>query len=476
MDFYREKIDPLDSDRVWFIDHWERMEGRKEVIKVKNSENVQFEVMSTRHGPIINEINEMVDSLEQQPVSFFWTYNMFPCKALQTAYGMAHSSSIDEFRSAISMLEAPGLNITYADKDGNIAWWAVARLIERPEHVEPKLILDGWSGQDEPLGWYPFSVNPRSENPPEGFVYSANNQPDSAYGVLHPGYYFPGLRGQRIIELLSQREKWDLVGFQEMILDDKSPQFQETGRKITSVLPDDLNELEKQAADLLNSWNGTHQLKDIGPTIYYKLINRLQENVFQDELGEENYQVYTTTLVARRTIPYLISNHSSLWWDNINTPEIETSVDIIHQSFSESIRELSNELGIDPNQWHWEQVHLLEHQHAIGKQKPFDQLFNVGTFGIAGGDEVINKMDFSKTSSPYLVKSGASMRILIDLADMENSLSIIPTGQSGHVMSPYYKDQTDLYNSGKFRKQLMNKENIISVTGKVLVLSPEISN
>lgn len=472
MDFYREKVDPGNRNMVWSTDYWEKLQTRKEVISIKGAEDLVFEVKSSRHGPIINEVNQVIDSIESQPVSFYWTYLRFPCKALQTAYGMAHSQSMEEFSEAISLLEAPGLNITYADREGNIAWWAVARLIKRPGHVEPKLILDGASGEDEPLGWFSFDENPRSINPPEGIVYSANNQPDSALGIFHPGYYFPGSRGQRIMELLTSKNDWDLEGFKEMILDDQSPVYPRTCRLITSLLTPHITEVESEAVEILNTWDGSHGAKETGPVIFYKLINRIQENTFMDELGRKNYEVYATTQVARRTIDYLIDNDSSRWWDNINTPELEDRRQVINKSFRETVLELIKEFGEDPNLWYWDKTHLLEHVHAVGRQKPFNHLFNVGPFPVTGGDEVINKMDFNKTTTPYKVRSGPSMRVLIDLVDLENSLSILPTGQSGHVMSPHYRDQAELYLAGKFRPQQMNREIIISESKGVLILKP----
>ena len=162
------------------------------------------------------------------------------------AYSIDHSKSINEFRSAISLLEAPGLNFTYADKEGNIAWWAAARLMDRPAHVESKMILDGSSGEDEIIGWFPFSMNPKSENPSSGFVYSANNQPDSAHGIMHPGYYYPGARGKRIMKLLSENDRWDRSGFQEMIMDDLSPSFPEIAGMICGLVDSDLNSLWKR--------------------------------------------------------------------------------------------------------------------------------------------------------------------------------------------------------------------------------------
>ena len=306
MDFYREKVNPENKDQVWNQDHWEDLTSRSETIVVKGGDDYEFKVRSSSHGPIINEISPVVDSLEQQPVSFFWTFNKFPSKALQVAYGMAHSKSMDQFRSSISLLEAPGLNITYADKDGNIAWWAVAKLIKRAAHTESKGILDGASGNDNPLGWYPFSENPKSENPTSGIVYSANNQPDSANGVFHSGYYFAGSRGKRILNLLSANDDWDLEKFQQMVLDDKSPKFPSVARNICSQVSMKLTKREEEALRILNTWDGSHSLKDIGPTIYYQLIYQLQKHMMEDELGSDQLNVYLTTMIARRSLPYLV--------------------------------------------------------------------------------------------------------------------------------------------------------------------------
>lgn len=473
MDFYREKINADNPQQVWNTDHWEDLASRKEVIKIKGASEQEFVIRSSRHGPIINEVNAAVDSLESQPVSLFWTYLKFPNKTLQMAYGMAHSQHMDEFRAAVSLLEAPGLNITYADRGGNIAWWAAARLVKRPLHVEPKLILDGSSGLDDPLGWYDFSANPKAENPDEGFVYSANNQPDSAYGILHSGYYYPGARGKRIMELLSNKDDWDLESFQKMALDDTSPIYPIIVKKITSQLQGELTPLQQEARDILDRWDGSHGLQELGPTIFYRLIYQLQKDIFEDELGAADFNTYITTLVARRSLEYILDKDNSPWWDDQNTPAKESREQIIHASFQKAVAVLESNLGANSNLWKWEKVHRLEHQHAIGRQKPFNYLFNVGPFPVPGGDEVINKMDFNKNEITYQVRSGPAMRILIDLNDLENSLSVLPTGQGGHPLSPHYNDQAPLYNSGKFRPQVMDRDKIISQSPESLILKAE---
>ena len=64
------------------------------------------------------------------------------------------------------------------------------------------------------------------------------------------------------------------------------------------------------------------------------------------------------------------------------------------------------------------------------------------------------------------------MRIIIDFDDVENALSIIPSGQSGHAFSPHYDDQFEMYNVGEFRKMHMNAENIKEETLYQMQLNP----
>ena len=82
---------------------------------------------------------------------------------------------------------------------------------------------------------------------------------------------------------------------------------------------------------------------------------------------------------------------------------------------------------------------------------------------------MINNLDFSfNDNGKYTVKAGPSTRRVIDFSDIENSMSILPTGQSGNPFSKHYNDQAEMYNSGKFRKMKLNKEEIIKTSTKLV--------
>ena len=114
----------------------------------------------------------------------------------------------------------------YGDDSGNIAWWASAKLPVRPAHVDTKTAIDGTDSTNDPTGWYPFAFNPQSVNPPSGYVYSANNAPDSVKGVYHPGHYYSGnTRGAGIIGAIEAKDDWTLADAQALQLDHHSPVY-----------------------------------------------------------------------------------------------------------------------------------------------------------------------------------------------------------------------------------------------------------
>ena len=96
------------------------------------------------------------------PISACWTFLREPNNMMEVTYGLAHAKSMDEFKSYLPKLAAPGLNVLYADRENNIAWWAVAKIVKRPEHAQTSFVVDGSTGDNDWLGYYDFELNPSS--------------------------------------------------------------------------------------------------------------------------------------------------------------------------------------------------------------------------------------------------------------------------------------------------------------------------
>ncbi|MFY7909952.1 MAG: penicillin acylase family protein, partial [Emticicia sp.] len=474
VDFFREKANPANANQVWYKDHWEDLKVREESIKVKDAADVKIAVKTSRHGILMNDsFDKMAD--QKDPIALWWVYNQFPSYHLEAFYEMAHAKNATEAGKAASKLTSPGLNIMWGDTEGNIAWWAAGKLPKRPAHVNPMLILDGSTGNDDPQGWYDFSLNPQILNPKRGVLYTANNQPADMGNGLVPGYYVPGNRASRIEELLfNDKKDWTQESVRSVINDVTSSSFSGLLKDILPVI--DKNKLSpsaKNGLEKLAKWDGSHDLEDIEPTIYYRFLYHFFVNTIKDELGNEVFKAFEHNGNFKRNMATLMRNDASPWWDNVSTKNKETRTEILTTSLNEALASLEKQLGSDVTAWKWEKVHTLTHNHPLGILPVVGKYFNVGPLPAPGGRETINNLDFSVDSSgTYKVTYGPALRRIVDFADVEHGRSVLPTGQSGHFLSKHYDDQAEMFVKGGSRPELMNRAEIEKVKTGKLILKP----
>jgi penicillin amidase len=184
-------------------------------------------------------------------------------------------------------------------------------------------------------------------------------------------------------------------------------------------------------------------------------------NTYEDEIGKEAFDVLITTHHLKQAIEFQLKNEDSPWSDNVATTNKETRSDIVLSSFKQTIKDLKSKYTDNTNNWAWKNLHTLELNHPLGQVALLRKYFNVGPFPAQGSSEVINNLTFSYGGTDKLdVTAGPSTRRIIDFSDIENSMSILPSGQSGNIMSKHYKDQAKLYAKGEFRKMMMNQEEI----------------
>lgn len=473
LDLFQEQENPNNNNQYKTIDGYKNYSIRKKIIKVKDSSSVTLNIKESIHGPIMNGLLTTVTS--KKPIAMSWIYTQEKNQILEAVHSLSHAKTITDFYKNVELIHAPGLNIMYGDALNNIAWIASGKLYKLDKSVNGNFILNGANGIDDKREFSPFSKNPSAINPPWNYVYSSNNQPEAIDGYLYPGYYLPKDRATRINQLLAPKNNWTSNDVKKMINDNTSAVAPSIVANISEVIDQTkLNSNEKQAFQILKKWNGSNNLQDIAPTIYNKWIYCYLKNTFQDELGENDFNALLGTHIIKQMIAAQSSNKTSVWWDNVTTKtKKETRNEILNASFKEAITALENQLGKNVSDWNWSKVHTLENQHPIGKVALFRKFFNVGPTPINGSNEVINNLLFSFTATgKYEVKAGPSTRRVIDFSNIENSYSILPTGQSGNPMSKHYEDQAEMYTKGEFRKMKMNKKEIMSTSTK-LVFKPK---
>ena len=467
LDFFQEEQNPNNANQYKTETGFENYKTSTKIIKVKDSLSVKLNVKSTRNGPLMNGLLEGLSN--KNPISMSWIYTQHKNQLLQAIYQLSHANNFDNFKKGIALIHAPGLNIMYGDAKNNIAWTTSGKLYKVPKNVNTNFILNGSNGVANKKEFLPFSDNPQALNPSWNYVYSSNNQTQAVNNYLYPGYYLPKDRAVRIDTLLQSKNNWTSKEVQKMALDNTSSTSQETVKKWILTLNSAASANEKQAIIILKNWKATNNLQDIAPTIYNKWVYFYLKNTFQDELGEKDFTSFLGTHIMKQLISTQSTNENSIWWDNISTKnKKETRQEILNKSFQEAILSLENQLGKNINLWTWSKVHTLEIGHPMGKVKVLCNFFNVGPFEIAGANEVINNMIFTYSNNKINeVKAGPSTRRIIDFSDIENSVSILPTGQSGNPMSKHYNDQAEMYVQGKFRKMKMNKTEIIKTSTKL---------
>jgi len=475
-DFFVEEFVSSDSSKTRYLDSLQfEVKKHRELIKRSESSDTSITVYETVHG---NIINQFLPGDFESPVSLYWNYTQLDNQLLEAFYTMNYASNIQEFKGGVMDIQSPGLNVAYGDASGNIAMWASSKLIKRPEGKYGKLFLNGYDGTDEYTGFYGFDYNPSLQNPRDAFVVSANQYHDSLEGISYPGYYAPDTRFRRIKSRLVLMTAATVDSMQSINTDVISETEAEVARTIAGVLRNSgqsFNPVQKEALDLLENWDGNHRLRDQEPTVYYKVLGNIFERTFMDEFDEEKYNQLLKTHLIKRTYPELFKNPASLWWDNVSTPrKKENRTSIFVASFIQSVDDLMEEFGGDPTEWRWENIHFVEHPHPLGKVDILRPWFNVGPFPAPGGNETINNAGFTFASKgAYKASYGPAMRIVIDFADVENAISILPTGNSGNVMSPHYKDQAEMYVRGEVRKMMMNEAEIRKLQNKLLLQPKE---
>jgi penicillin amidase len=471
VDFYIERINPENPRQYWYVDHWEDMRVLEETIRVKGQDPVKAEILLTRHGPIVNEVKK---GSREKPLSARWSFTERP-QPIEAGYLLAKARDMGEVKEALRYWELPSQNFVFADTAGNIGYWCCATIPMRSKG-DGILPVPGWSGDYEWNGYVPFDERPHLINPEAGFIATANNK---VVGDNYPwtigNYWEPIDRITRIRRLLTAKERLSVDDFKRMHQDIYCTLAAEITPEMIEVLERRFSEVEaKKAKGILSQWDFMMSKDSVAACLFEVTYRRLMENIFRDELGEELFQEYIKIApFAPRAIRMMIRKGSSPWFDDVDTPEEETMEDIIALSLNQTLSGLKEVLGGDMDRWRWGRIHTLTFEHVLGKKKPLDRMFNLGPFQVGGSHLTVNKKQYSY-GNPYNAVHGVSQRMIVDLSDLDRALHVLPTGESGHLKSPHYKDQIGLYLGGTYHPAWTDRRELEKHAEVTLILRPEL--
>jgi penicillin amidase len=497
-DLYVERFDPDDPRRYRYQGAWRPAEVVREVIRVRGwREPAVEEVLVTHHGPIITPTPVLPGEDRALALRSFLNEDGFEPSVLLR---LNRARDWDEFRAVLADWVAPPLSFVYADVDGNIGFQFAGKVPVRARG-EGLVPAPGWTGEYEWTGALPFEALPCAYNPPEGFCATANDRvvPDG-YPHLLTREWIDDYRARRIRELLAAKPKHSLDDFATMQTDVLSLPARELQPFFAALEPS--GPLEEAALAELRAWDLRLTPDSVGGAIFEALKARLQANVFGPVAGDLlphllgqglHPQVIPSSAFGHRATSRLIgalkraSAGAAARGSSGDGPaggaapagrptlaRLPSSArEVVQRSFSEAVALLRKELGGDVRKWTWGRLHQLTIPHALGARAPLGVLFNLGPFAVGGDQETVCQI------APHPARqfqAGAwipSYRLVVDLADLDRSRSVLPGGQSGHRASPHYADQIGAWLEGRLLPLPFSRRAVEADQATRLLLRPE---
>ena len=472
MDLVLERLNPANPNQVWYHGEWVELQTREEMIAVKGGVPVRLVLRRSPHGPIVTDA--IKGGPDVSPVAMWWAFLETENPFLEASYEFNRADTLEKMRSAAAKLHAPGLNVVWANANGDIGWWAAAKLPIRPASVNPAFILDGRAAEADKTGFYPFADNPQEENPARGYIVSANHEPEARNGRSVPGYYNLADRARQLDARLGQAgSTWGIKASEALQLDVQSGYARRILAPLLPVLQAVVTDpAERALLAQLAAWDGAYTVESVPASVFSQLLYELARGAMADELGETQFKNLLGTRALDSALPRLAADPASPWWDDRATPRTETRADTMALVWQASMAHLRATLGTDSTKWNWGKAHTLTHSHPLAAQKPLDKLFNVGPFAVPGGREVPNFLGSAIGPAPWAVTLGPSTRRVIDFADAGKAVGINPVGQSGVPFDAHYQDQARTYVEGGYVAQHLGEADIAANTRSTLTLSP----
>ena len=466
-DLFVERLDPADSGRYLTPEGSAAFVTHNEVIGVRGGEPQRLTVRETRHGPVISDLvpSAAETAGEGRVLALAWTALADDDVTLLAGLGLAGARDGKELDEAVRPFASPQQNVTWATGGGRIGLVAPGRVPIR-RSGDGRAPVPGWDGQADWIGMIPFAVLPRTGDPPSGQIVNANNRlvgPD--YPYLITADWDPALRARRIETMLDGAAGLDLARFAAMQND------------VHSTLADDflpflLRAVEGDATApgliaALRTWDRRMAADRPEPLAFAAWYDALAEAVYADELGP----LFSAYRGIRPDFMRRVLRERPVWCDDIATPAVETCDERIRLAWSRAVGGLEAGWGGDWRGWRWGQVHRSVMRHRLMERLPVvGALFRI-ELPADGDGSTVDVAHYPGGGGPeaFLSSTGPSYRMLVDLADPEASLFVAATGQSGHPLSPHWRDLTALWAEGRYASM---RRAVDAVPARRLVLSP----
>ncbi len=454
------------------------MEVRTETIDVAGGEPVTVTTRATRHGPVVSDVFGRLDEFDSAGVelptpyviALRWTALEDVPALTKTVFGLNVARDWDGFREALSSFSVPAQNVVYADVDGNIGYQAPG-LVPIRAGGDGGLPVPGWDDRFEWTGFIPYDEMPNLFNPPDGWIVTANNAVvDGNFPYLLTSDWNLGDRATRLVELVAEAEDASVDDLAAIQLDTFNKAAERIRPLFADVPPDFLDPVEQEALRMLVDWDLRNDADSAGAAIFEAAWRRLLEHVTARLPGDLEAGGGARWSRSLASLP-----PEDPIWDHPGTGAVESREATVQQAFALGVADVVDELGEDPATWAWGELHTATFDNeTLGRSgvAPVEWLFNRGPFATSGGFDIVNATGWTP-SEGFIVDWVPSMRMLVDLGELDRSMTVNTTGNSGHAYSSHYQDQIEAWRTGALFPMRWDRSTIEADAEGTLVLVPD---
>jgi penicillin amidase len=429
-------IDEVDSNGYFYKGVYTPYTIRNEPIVVKGpsgTSTVDYTVKETVYGPIVDDLlNPNVPG----PVALHWVSIIEPDTTFEAFYDLNHAQNFTAFRNALQKFVAPAQNFVYADIYGNIGYQLPGLIPIRVPGDTGMIPMPG-NGSYDWLGYIPFDSLPFTLNPSEGFIVSANNKITPSnynYTILNDYDWKAPFRAERITELIQATPQLSLNDMIAIQLDQKSLFFDTFLRQILITA-----QPQSEGASIFRTYLLLWDANVTANTAYGAIYTRWYDNIRTLTQAETGIQYWPYPLYFVNTFNYYLYVNFSL---------TQQYLTFIENAFENALLSLNLQTQGAQNNVQWGSIHAATFQNPIFAGTSLNCIFERSVpFG--GDTWTVNVGPWDPTTN-YDMFYGASYRQVIDLSNMNNSLFIMPMGQSENIFSSFYDNWLPLWTNGSY--------------------------
>jgi penicillin amidase len=427
-DLYIETVNPAAADEYRVKGAWTKAHIIDETIVVKGQADEHLTVMVTRHGPVVHREGDKAYTLR-------WTATE-PGGLANSYNWIGKANNWGEFRNLMKHVWGPGQNAVYVDVEGNIGYIMAARVpIRKKGHGE--VPVPGDTDDYEWSGYIPFEQLPKALNPESGLIATANAR------VVGPNYnpyltdrWEEPYRTARIYDLLHDRHdlrpedmlkvQTDTYSYPHVFIADQLLAAVKTGK------PKDLR--AQKLIEGLKDWNGIADANS--PEVsFLQATRRAAINMLVEPfLGKETaiYQWRSTAFLQK-----ILTDRPAKWLP----PTYKNYDEMLAAAADRAVEQLAKQSGNEKTEdWAWKRFNSLDMFHPLGRAGVLKWFLSI--------------TDKPQSGTTYSVRAptkthGPAMRFVANPGDWDNSILLIPAGQSGQPGSSHYSDQFSYWYEGK---------------------------